>query len=77
MKILARVHFNRHPTQHHVAIYQDGVGIRQTDSIDPQLQQDVWLDFDEIEAIAALAKKHRKTAERLERQDNELMNNID
>lgn len=76
MKVIARVHFNRYPTQHHVAVYQDGVGIRQTGSGDSdweQPQQDIWLDFDEIEAIAKLARKHRKTAARLEKADNDLL----
>ncbi len=71
MKVLARVHFNRHPTQHHAAVYQDGVGIRQCGP--GAEQQDVWLDFDEIEEIAKLARKHRKTAERLEAEDNARM----
>ncbi len=71
MKVLARIHFNRFPTQHDVAVYQDGIGIRQTGS--DQLQQDIWLDFDEIETIAKLARKHRATAERLQKQDDELL----
>jgi hypothetical protein len=64
MKVIARDRFNTsHDAGTDVAVYQDGIGIRQ--SMGPYGQQDIFLDFDSIERIAKLARRHKTQAERL------------
>lgn len=71
MKIIARDRFGNYTRSFEIAVYQDGVGIRQnTSSCEVQ---NIHLDFDEIERVAKLARKHRKTAARLEARDNQLL----